>query len=510
MVEKQQIPLFPLDEGVQSVEGSLPGQPSSAELWPAELTRRLRVLLHTTPLDALHLGDSRRDPETRHYDALALALRVLDEVIDRLGLEDEADRETVARALKPLLMAMDETEGITPSEQRHEAMVDRVLGALRNDDDARRPFRQEYTSIEEGRAVRRQFEFRLLSDRHHLSGRTVLSPSSEACNLYLRLLDVDVEDAQAAAEAVVQSQLDRGRFDEAVHSARQARIQSLRFRDKIQQVIQATIRDVEQVDWHVEIPTLLREGVDHLERRLRVERGILDTAEGRLDTIEEEDSEGRRSVARVAELVRDCQLRHTELHGHLMGARNVFLDSQARQSFVEGPSLPLPNLLSDVLEPILQKPVAQVVPLIDQSVPLLIGASAPDQLSVSMLVDWMLQPRRPQPAREVPAEPIDPTDLVLELLKYPREIQSEARDLLAAVDTATRLSEILAISRAQRVPDPVLEALTLLALQAFSSEERNQAAVATEPVPGEVLSDPMFYGDELLIQPWRESYDDAP
>ncbi len=38
-------------------------------------------------------SDAIRDSEFRHYDGLALALRVLDAVIERLGLEAEADRE---------------------------------------------------------------------------------------------------------------------------------------------------------------------------------------------------------------------------------------------------------------------------------------------------------------------------------------------------------------------------------------------------------------------------------
>lgn len=60
-----------------------PAANSSGDEWPADLTRRLRVLLHTSPLDGLRRSDAIRDAEFRHYDSLALALRVLDVVIDR-------------------------------------------------------------------------------------------------------------------------------------------------------------------------------------------------------------------------------------------------------------------------------------------------------------------------------------------------------------------------------------------------------------------------------------------
>src|SRR5262245_44501158 len=281
---------------------------SAGNGWPADLTRRLRVLLPALPLDGMRRGDAIRDTEFRHYDSLALALRVLDVVIDRLGLEAEADREVMTRVLRPMLSAMDAAAGVEPSPERHERMLDKLLGGLRNDGDARRPFREEYTSLNgEGEAQRHALEFRLLFDAFHPSGRTVLRPSAEACNLYLRLLDLDVEDAQAAAEAVVESQLARGRFDEAVHSARQARIQSVRFRDKVLQILRDTRRDVDRVDWKVEVPRMLDEAREHLARRLRVEQGILDTADGRLDVMAEADGAGR-AVVKVAELIRDCRL----------------------------------------------------------------------------------------------------------------------------------------------------------------------------------------------------------
>jgi hypothetical protein len=172
----------------------LPVVPDS--FWPPDLTRRLRVLVHTLPLDGIRRGDAMCDAELRHYDGLALALRVLDIVIDRLGLEAEADREAVARALEPALSAMDAAAGAVCTPERHERMLDRLLAGLRNDADARRPFREEYTTVDgEGLARRHALEFRLLFDAFHPSGRTVLRPSPEACNLYLRLLDLDVEDA---------------------------------------------------------------------------------------------------------------------------------------------------------------------------------------------------------------------------------------------------------------------------------------------------------------------------
>src|SRR5687768_9322643 len=85
---------------------------SDSDVWTRELTRRLRVLLHTVPLDGIRRSDTIRDADLRHYDGLALALRILDVVIDRIGLESEADREVVSRVLGPALSAMDAAAGV--------------------------------------------------------------------------------------------------------------------------------------------------------------------------------------------------------------------------------------------------------------------------------------------------------------------------------------------------------------------------------------------------------------
>ncbi len=489
-------------DGVRPGEGAhnLPKTDFAGNAWPADLTRRLRVLLHTLPLDSMRHGDAIRDAELRHYDSMALALRVLDVVIDRLGLEAEADREAVIRELRPALCAMDAVAGLPSLPERHERMLDKLLGGLRNDADARRPFREEYTAVNgEGAAQRHALEFRLLFDAFHPSGRTVLRPSAEACNLYLRLLDLDVEDAQAAAEAVVESQLARGRFDEAVHSARQARIQSVRFRDKVLQILRDTRRDVDRVDWKVEAPRTLNESLAHLERRVAVERGILGAADERLEIMPDEEAGSRRAVAQVADLTRDCLLRHAELHEHLIGARNVFLDAQARQAFAPKPSRPLPDLAVDVLDPLLRMPIARADHVLERGFPLFVGPRVPVLGSLEELVSWMLQPRRPQPRREIEVEPVDAADLDAELRRYPPEVRAAATNLLDATYGDVRLSDLLSNARASGASNAVLEVVALLVLQGFATEDRDTSHVAAEPIEGQRLEDPLLYGDDLRV-----------
>src|SRR6476660_671828 len=72
------------------------------------LTDRLSILLHTQPLLDLKRGDSLRAAELRHYDTLALALKIWDLIVENVGLDTEVDRARVRSSLSPLLVAMDQ------------------------------------------------------------------------------------------------------------------------------------------------------------------------------------------------------------------------------------------------------------------------------------------------------------------------------------------------------------------------------------------------------------------
>lgn len=76
---------------------------SIGEGWPADLVRRLHVLLHALSLDSLRRSDAMRDAEFRHYDSPALALRVLD-----TGRFDEAVHDVLEPVLRMPINCVDE------------------------------------------------------------------------------------------------------------------------------------------------------------------------------------------------------------------------------------------------------------------------------------------------------------------------------------------------------------------------------------------------------------------
>jgi hypothetical protein len=493
------------------------------QVWSRTLAHRLRVLLHTLPLSALHRSDALRDPELRHYDGLALGLATMDLIIDHMGLDTDVDRARVTSHLTPLLVELDRMAGKRPDPERHAAMADRVIGALRNDDERRRPFEARYVDIDErsevagggdpdgsaggagvlprgrdrGRLVHRVREFRLVYDQFHPEGGTVLRLSNEAVNLFLGALELPIEDAQAAAEAIVQSQLARGRLDEALESAHRAHLQSIRYKAKLERVLLDTRRDVTSLDWRVEVPRLLDEALAHVSSRLLVEQTIVNTAAERLEVLDDGDERGA-IVARIGALARECMLLHTQLQAPLMRARNVFLDEQARQRYVAPPLTARPELGREVLEPVLAMTTGDALALVEAVQPALYGARPPPVLSLRMLVDWQLRRRRETAPSPSEVADLDLAERALDPTRFPEDIRTVVRELLAGLQEPRTLSELLEALRAEDASPETIDALALAVGEAFAEEQLH----SVEPA-GSRFEAVGWFGDDLVISPTK-------
>lgn len=462
----------------------------------------MRVLLHTLPITDLHRNQGMLLPELRHYDPLVLAMKILDLIVESMGMEQQVDRRAAVRSLGPVLSAMDVAHGKEPDAARHLLMAERVFDGLRKDENPLHPFQIEYTDLDaSGTAVQRLIEFRLIEDRHHPIEGTVLRLSNEAINLFLGAFELDIEDAQAAAEAVVRSQLDRGKFHEAVQSARGALLQTLRLQEKIRSILMQTRRDVSRVDWRDLAPRLLDEAVEHVMRRVAVEQGILETAEERLAALRP-DHEQAVPLRHVVDIVRRCRLRHLDLQDQLMRARSVFLDEQSRQAFSIASAFGLPELGREVLEPILREPACVAQQIVSDTTPAFLGPSAPALLSLRALIGWQLQPRRELVRGEVPAEALDLVTYGEDEARFDKDVRDDADALLTNLTGPVRLSDLLVqASRSGRSPLlPTL--LALRVLQEFAPDELMPAATAlrVEPV-GSWFDAAGMCGDELEVIP---------
>lgn len=281
----------------------------------------------------------------------------------------------------------------------------------------------------------------------------------------------------------------------------------MRYQQKVVEILRETQRDVGRVDWREEVPRLLNEALQHITARLATEESILKSAEDRLEVLPPGD-ERTRAVAEVVRLIRDCRLRHVDLHDQLMRARNLFLDEQARQSFIPKPRHPLPELLDRVLEPLLGLSRAEAASIVGGVFPLFAGAQSPAVLSLSQLLAWQLQPRRELYRTEVEIVPADLATYHAELTHYPPQLRLEAETLLAGTPYPVRLSALLEGAQARESSAALMELLVLLCLQHYAPEDDNSGLIA-DCWPAEPLDTAGFFGDDLEIHRVETSHGDA-
>lgn len=469
------------------VDTATPRLPLSDAPWVDDsFVRRVRALLRTAPLHDLEAGKALRDGDWSPYDLRGLALAAIDTVIDHMGLEFGATGEQVRQRLAQL--ARMSAPGRTGDEALR--VADAVVTGLLNDRNRREAFALPYSDWSGRRHRRAEVAFKLLEEVEAPDGSVVLRATDEAVNLFVGALDRDIADAHAAAEAILASQLRRGRLDQAVHTARAARLRSIQYAGGVERVLDATRHDIRQVDWHADVPDLLSDALAHLGERLETERHLVATVRGLVGQPEAGPAAGV-----LLDLIEDCQLRHLELHALLLRARTTFLDEQERQRFAVTSDSRAFELSDQLLAPVLERTTADGVPAVARFMAVALGPQPPRTTRLSDLVDLLLQPRRGQDA---PAD--DPAPELVDLgddRRFPPAAWAHADRVLARVpvDGEIRLSQLLRDARASA--PGCAELVALAALHAFAPEHAGPTLRATDD--GRVLDDPQFGGRDLLV-----------
>lgn len=462
-----------------------------AAVWHDGLTRRLKSLLRTAPLHALR--SSKALALLPHDDVAALSMKALEILIDALGLRPGATREELEQGLLPLLAASDREHGVGTSQERHREVVGLVLGALLNDGNRRQAYTDEYLDFEGGKPVMKRLAFRLASEQEALDGAIVIRAETDGINLFLRSLDIPLEDAQAATEAVIKSQLDRNQFDLALQSAREAQIRSLQYQGYIDAALRRTERDVGRVDWRHEVPALLDDALAHVRGRLESERQILQCAEDTLDQL----SGGERAskLVVIRDMLLDCQKRHLSLQGPLMRARQVFLDEQARQRFAPVPMASLPALEEELLVPLVMLASANAREVCDVFASAASAAEPPLLLDVQRLWDRLLQPPKSPsltgPDIENALQPLD-----LPPPRFDEVMGQRVDELLKGIDEPVTMTWIIdRLETRQEAHFAVLRCL-----QHFAPDVHPPLPIDVDRHDASLNRGP-FSGDELWIRP---------
>lgn len=463
----------------------------------ASARSRWRALVLTDPIARLVRNAAHAGIDDEQYDLRALALAAVDIVVGSMGFSRESGVDEVLDSLVGLAARMQPDR---PAQWRDVAQV--VLKGLLNDAHEQRRFTYRFADLSDRETARwESYAFRLLSLRETEFG-AVLVASDQAITLFLHGLDVDLEDADRALAHVLQRQLDDQRFDAAARTAAQAERTSVGLSATLTELLDATRRDVGDVDWATDLPERLTRARRHVEERIAEDDRFLEHVQGGLEV--EASPEVRAVSGQIIDLLRRARQVHLDLERRLVGAREVFLTAHVRQRIARRRRLRMFALGEDVLAPVLALPAADAHGVTERFANPALGVTVPRLVRFDDLLDALwAAPRAPEPGVAQIEEADEPVDD--DLQGYRPEVVAAAREVLGrTADGPVRLSALLDDTDETEVAElVVLSALWAFAPDPGDTEGESDVDLLAGGLEthddGTVLHHPRLGGRDLLV-----------
>ena len=424
-------------------------QPAQAGTNPAaDLTdRRVRALAHLLPVLELernkNAGGTGRDWSV--YDVKLLTIQTVDHVAIESGLTGQAgvprDEVLALIAKEASLCAPDR-----PADE-HTTVARWLLDSLLNRGSDAVSHEVAYVDVTSNHA-QRELRVRLLYETQAEDGETILvNVDTAAVHLLISALDRNLADAQVAADAVLQVQLDTGRLDDAVASARQALMLSRQYREQLRTYLKSVEQNLHTVDWDSQVEPSLDVALSHVVGRVQFERELLNHARAsRLDDQQdpadnESTSTLRRRAGEIHALMSECLQTNADLQSDLLGARDRFRTEQARQAFAPPAAIGAVDLADDVLIPVLHQPAPTATGLADTLLEAFCNLAPPTLPTFEPLVDTLVRaPTEPEPAQ---AGPVELDDFDIDMSRFDERHDNAVASITETVEVPTRLSTLL-------------------------------------------------------------------
>jgi hypothetical protein len=454
--------------------------------------RRTRSLITPNPILEIERTKAQRGLDLSAHDLRMLCLVVLDVVIDKMGFGTGAGWHNIAVALGPIIHSADPDITTETEEQ----IVELVLNALLNERDRRQQFVERYAALEDASIVWREFAYRLLEERQLADSEDrVFRASSEAINLYTEMLGYKLEDAAQADLAVLKYQSDRGRLDDAIHTARQAQIRAKAYAEKIRMALELARRDADQAKWTTNILPLITDALEHIQERLQKEGELRNGLEQRRDHAGKDDLS---KINRLLAEIEKSERTNLELHNLLLVANDSYRQEHTRQRLLRaGPGLHV-NLQSEVLLPWLGMETKLAGALAPVAFNIVTGQNVTAITSIEQMWARLLAP---PPQTTVPEADVNMP--ATEMLQEPPPIfsaedESSVRDFLRAeLHSARRLEELLLTAAERHLTSAAKRLFVLCTMQQFGAVG-DQLQFHVRPI-GSGLSCDSFVGDDLEL-----------
>lgn len=262
--------------------------------------------------------------------------------------------------------------------------------------------------------------FRLVEFEQDVHDDYYYRPTREGYQVYLGMLDLDVEDAQEMDEKMLQRLLDRGRFDAALDVARQARAHALEYRDALRNRLTSAMRAPGTVSWTADLGPKVQEATRFVRERRTQAEVSWGLVNDQLRIVE--DPVMRQNLARLRDSLEQAADVRLRLVNELLQAPDAFARAQTSVFRARRPS-GLPHLENDLLPRLMTLPVPALAAGADAVLAALLPPNPVKLYDLTSSFDLFLErTHRPVVVDEVPVE-VKPIPVPVET--FPRELVAE-------------------------------------------------------------------------------------
>ncbi|MHA1426769.1 MAG: hypothetical protein ACTSQI_12350 [Candidatus Helarchaeota archaeon] len=407
------------------------------------------------------------------YDPLSIAIKIFDTVIENMGFSGGISKEDLILEVAPMLKAIDEIEHIVRDDNFYEDYLIEIIGRLLNYDQSG-SFSKEYRdySHSEEDYPLRKFSFKLLSERLSEEGIVLLRAETEGINIFLKVLDIDIQNHQKALMYLMELHLADGKVEKTIELARDHKRSTTFYAQSILDQMEQTRRDISLVDWGKSMPDTLNNAFRHLTNVIEQHRTlILNIEEMRSKVDPLTPPSELKDYHQLLQILRDSLNDQLELQAIIMDARRTFREEQDKQIFRLRRIREGLNLQAEVFDPVLKGTRLMYEAFLEAFIPQISGLKENKLFSLNELIGRLLKKtsqkliiKKPiliTKIRKIEYKPIN---------YFPKELREEVHGFLASTVPShpnILLSELLEKALDQGRSELFLEYLKFFVLGAF-------------------------------------------
>ena len=365
----------------------------------------------------------------KHYDPLAIALKMLEVIIDNMGPFTGITEENLYAEVCPLLEKMDKTRNCDISHDDHIRILQNIFERIALQE-KKEGVQIQYTDYSVSPPEEKEKTFRLIEFRNYDNENIVLYAVEEAVNFFLGMLDIPLEDKQQAELFLLQRQLKRGDWERSLERTKQNLRLTKQYQLKIQDIITNTRRNLGEVDWHHEVPEELKKAEEHIKECLDITLQSIRICNNTLELSEESTLDKRKIQIMLKEKLSESRELLLPLQKKVNEARKTFLIEQLIQEILVKKTGRI-KLQEDFMNPILMFEYRNFISFVDHLVPFYTSHQVPKSVTYDQLIELVfkgidkidLSPKLEKPFRVFLRRPLN-------LQKYPEQLRVEAIEFL--------------------------------------------------------------------------------